>query len=363
MRMPRTRRASTWRAVALAALVGTGLSGAESAPTVPTGLDPLDPLVKAAAVNRRAAGAVLICAARAGERLVVAGESGTILYSDDQGKSWQQASVPVSVTLTGMHFASATQGWAVGHSGVVLHSGDGGRTWQLQLDATKLAAAKAGAPGGKAGQPSGQAIGGDPFLDVHFVDESNGLAVGAFGLIMRTHDGGRTWASAQANLPNPDGNHLYAVRAVAGSVFVVGERGAIYVSRDRGETFEALKSPYQGSFFGVIATPDEGVLIYGLRGHAFRSADQGRTWTEIEVGTGNAWLGATSTKDGRVVMVSQAGEVAVSVDQGNRFALLPERQPPLTAVIDAAQGGVVTAGMRGVGSVVLPARQGGAVQQ
>jgi photosystem II stability/assembly factor-like uncharacterized protein len=34
--------------------------------------------------------------ARAGERLVTVGQRGHILYSDDSGKHWQQAVVPVS---------------------------------------------------------------------------------------------------------------------------------------------------------------------------------------------------------------------------------------------------------------------------
>src|SRR5699024_10076488 len=77
--------------------------------------------------------------ARAGDRIVAAGERGHIIYSDDGGESWTQADVPVSVTLTGLSFASDTEGWAVGHSGVVLHSDDAGETWTLQLTGIKAA--------------------------------------------------------------------------------------------------------------------------------------------------------------------------------------------------------------------------------
>src|ERR1700730_2204806 len=57
---------------------------------------------------------VLLGIAAAGNRLVAVGERGCIVYSDDNGKRWQQARVPVSATLTAVTFASPTQGWAVG---------------------------------------------------------------------------------------------------------------------------------------------------------------------------------------------------------------------------------------------------------
>ena len=47
--------------------------------------------------------------------------------------------MPVSVTLTRVRFAGPKTGWAVGHFGTVLHTADGGETWQRQLDGTTAA--------------------------------------------------------------------------------------------------------------------------------------------------------------------------------------------------------------------------------
>ena len=57
--------------------------------------------------------------ALAGDRIVAVGQRGHILISDDKGKSWQQAKVPVSSDLVAVHFPTAQAGWAVGHDGVV----------------------------------------------------------------------------------------------------------------------------------------------------------------------------------------------------------------------------------------------------
>ena len=88
-----------------------------------------DLLLLPAVKSPRATGSVLLDVTRAGQRLVAVGERGHVLYSDDNGQNWQQGAVPVSVTLTAVHFPGAQKGWAVGHDGVVLHSQDGGENW------------------------------------------------------------------------------------------------------------------------------------------------------------------------------------------------------------------------------------------
>ncbi|MBI5444053.1 MAG: glycosyl hydrolase, partial [Deltaproteobacteria bacterium] len=109
-----------------------------------------DLLDRPATVSGRALRSVQLAVARAGKRLVSVGERGTVLLSDDDGRTWRQAKVPVSLTLTCVCFASERSGWAAGHSGVVLRTSDGGETWVKQLDGRQaaqieLAAAKAAA--------------------------------------------------------------------------------------------------------------------------------------------------------------------------------------------------------------------------
>ena len=47
-----------------------------------------------------------------GQRLVAAGLRGLIVWSDDAGKHWTQARVPVQSDLVALDFVSATTGWA-----------------------------------------------------------------------------------------------------------------------------------------------------------------------------------------------------------------------------------------------------------
>src|SRR5205807_3119559 len=99
------------------------------------------PLRQPAGMTARAARALLTRVVRAGDRLVAIGERGLVVLSDDGGRQWRQARVPVSVTLTSASFADGRQGWIAGHSGVVLHTTDGGESWAIQTDGVALAKA------------------------------------------------------------------------------------------------------------------------------------------------------------------------------------------------------------------------------
>ncbi|WP_218135251.1 YCF48-related protein [Variovorax sp. YR216] len=298
--------------------------------------------------------------ARAGERNVVAGQRGHILYSDAAG-TWTQADVPLSADLTALSFPTAQQGWAVGHEGVVLHTSDGGVTWQRQLDAqkiTRLLVERYGTPANPddaAAQQLQKSAAGfaalpadKPLLDVWFEDEKKGFAVGAFNLILRTEDGGKNWTPWLDHVDNPKGLHLYAIRPAGGSVFIVGEQGLVLrLDRER-QRFVRVALPYEGTLFGVVGTQDM-VLVHGLRGHSFRSMDGGANWTRVETGTTAGLSSAVVRADGSVVLASQAGEVLLSTDAGASFARInTTQQAPVFAVAEAGQGGLALAGFRGV---------------
>ena len=65
--------------------------------------------------SAKASRTLLLDVAHAGARLVVVGDHGHILLSDDQGKTWSQARVPTRQLLTAVFFVDEQHGWAVGH--------------------------------------------------------------------------------------------------------------------------------------------------------------------------------------------------------------------------------------------------------
>ncbi|MFC3531241.1 WD40/YVTN/BNR-like repeat-containing protein [Vogesella facilis] len=347
------------RAVALGLMLGAVLAAnVQAAPVAEADL-------RAAVAVAQPERAVLQAVTRAGARLVAVGERGLALYSDDQGKSWQQARVPVSVTLTAVHFASASQGWAVGHFGTVLHSADGGKSWQRQLDGKRAAAlalaevearAKV-APAGDAGVAkalaNAQRLVADgpdkPFLDVHFFDARRGLIVGAYGLIFATSDGGQHWQSLAAQLDNPQAHHLYSIAVGGNAVYLAGEQGLAFRSTLGGGPFQRLSTPYQGSYFTAQADEHGNVLLAGLRGNVYRSADQGASWQQLTLPAPVSVVASSRSSKGMLLLANQAGQLLASSDMGQTIRpLATPPLPPLTGVLQLDDGQLIVTSLRGV---------------
>ena len=317
----------------------------------------------------------------AGDRLVAAGEQGHIIYSDDSGTTWQHAEVPVSLMLTAVDFPAPDAGWAVGHEGIALTSADRGETWsvaltgediaELQIDAAKelideararlenaadgereeaqwaLEEAEFALEDAERAREEGIT---HPALNVWFQNERSGYITGAYGLLLYTDDGGEAWKLRSHRLDNPNGFHLYDIgRSESGALLIAGEAGQLHRSRDNGDTWQALVSPYEGSFFGVLTTEAGSVLIFGLRGRIFRSEDDGDTWAAIDAPGESTLFGGQVFPDGRIVLVGAAGTVLESRDDGQSFTALPlDSRASLAAVERVGNGRMFIAGFGGI---------------
>ena len=328
-----------------------------------------DVLEQPALFSARANRSVLLGIAQAGRRLVAVGERGIVLFSDDGATSWQQAAMPVSTTLTAVHFATEKKGWAVGHSGTVLHTEDGGASWIKQLDgrgAARLVLEEA--QKGSAAQDDRKAQrqleeaqllvreGPDkPLFDIWFSDEDRGFIVGAYGLFFATQDGGSTWLPWQARLDNPNGRHLYSIKASGASVYIAGEEGVLFRSTDGGSSFAGITTPYRGSYFGVLPFEGEHVVVFGLRGNAYLSSDGGNQWRKIDTGTEAVLTAGLVLGDGSIVLASQAGEVLRSTDRGRSFQSLQVTQPrPFSGAAETSDGKLFMSSNRGTVQVPIP---------
>jgi photosystem II stability/assembly factor-like uncharacterized protein len=338
------------------ALVAAPCIASLASPAAGTAAGFVDPLDTPAAASALASRGLINGLALAGTRLVAVGPRGHIVYSDDHGKRWTQALVPVSSDLVAVQFPTPRQGWAVGHDGVVLHSEDGGADWSLQLDGRAAARllrdyVKADANANDAQRAEARRVSAQgpdkPFLDVCFEDGRQGFVVGAFNLIFHTGDGGKSWQPWNDRIDNPGGLHLNAIRVIGDDVFIAGEQGLLLRLDRVKQRFETMPTPYCGSYFGLIG--QNGALVaYGLRGNAYRSMDRGQSWRKIETGVQLGLTAATLTTDGRMVLVSQAGQLLVSDDAGASFHLQnPAASGPAFAVV-ADQDQLMLGGLHGM---------------
>ena len=283
--------------------------------------------------------AVLLGVARAGGRFVAVGERGIAVISDDGCRTWRQAQVPVSVSLTAVAFADDRRGYATGHGGTVLGTTDGGLTWTRLLDGRAIAVKmqEAAMRGGDAAQRQAAdrmvADGPDkPLLDLVVSSPSEVFVVGAYGIALTTSDGGHTWSVRSSLLDNPKGLHLYAVRRRGQIIAIAGEQGLLLRSDDGGLSFRKLSLPYQGSFFTLELPSASDIITAGMRGNVWRSADAGSTWQQLPSPSAAAIVASGLRPDGSFVLASQAGQLISNKGASLEVMKLPPL-PPLTGVL------------------------------
>ncbi|CAG0963163.1 Ycf48-like protein [Myxococcaceae bacterium] len=104
---------------------------------------------------------------------------------------------------------------AVGYYGSILRTDDGGNTWKERDSGTTKS-----------------------LYSVSMADAKHGWAVGQLGTILRTDDGGDTW-KPQPNMKQEQGAHLFGVHAIdANNAWVVGEWGTRLFTSNGGQTWE-----------------------------------------------------------------------------------------------------------------------------
>lgn len=257
---------------------------------------------------------------------VAVGERGHVLLSSD-GESWQQSqSVPTKTTLTAVVSMQGSL-WAVGHDALILFSSDGGNNWVIQNEDKE----------------------GDAFMDILFLTQNHGFAIGAYGLLLETTNAGKTWEFRDLNedtldpLFDPEASvgevdeddymaqfadlgcyemlecHLNTIVALPGSrLLMMGERGFGFRSSDSGKTWQAIRLQYEGSMFGSIVINSNCVLTFGLRGNAFQSCDFGANWRQLETGTEATLMGGALNRQ-QIVLVGASGTVVTGFTNDLNF--------------------------------------------
>lgn len=155
--------------------------------------------------------------------------------------------------------------WAVGAFGTIFHSADGGKTWQSQTSNTD-----------------------EQLFGVSFADASHGWAVGRSGTILHTADGGTTWARQ----PGVTQQHLFAVAALTPQVAVaIGDWGTILRTDDGGATWRDQTFSRDVILNAQSWIGTQNGWIVGETGAVLISNDGGATWTEYPSGVDKTLFG------------------------------------------------------------------------
>jgi len=275
----------------------------------------------------------LFAIAFTGQQLVAVGSAGAILKSEDSGVTWKtEVPVPTSLALLGVAITE-TRTIAVGQKGLIVVRGANESSWTSARSGTtnrlfsvglnrQGEAVAVGAFGTVLKSTDGGASwselspawkaymedGVEPHLYVADVTEDGVITIaGEFGLILHSSTGGASWT-----LAHKGDESLFALHVREdGTGFAVGQSGTVLRTSDRGATWVALERISTANLLGVHSTSGGHVVVTGMR-DMLESGDDGHSWKHIVTSeTTTSWYSGVGQADsaGPILIVGHAGQI------------------------------------------------------
>src|SRR5260370_18514029 len=183
-----------------------------------------------------------------------------------QTGAWARQRVTTLAWLHAVFFLDQNRGWAVGSRGTLLGTLDGGINWQAKSQPT-----------------------GDILRDIYFTDDQTGWLVCETNIyelktkdqprtyLMQTSDGGEHWKRINIRGADLDARVVRAVFS-HGRGWAFGEGGAIYATRDGGESWTRLHSPTRHLLLGGTFIDEDRGWLVGAGATIIQTSDGGETW-------------------------------------------------------------------------------------
>lgn len=253
----------------------------------------------------------------------------------DEDGAWTWVNpTPFGSPLWRVDFASDDVVYAVGSGATVLKSVDAGVSWEIAVGLYRVIEL-----------PTAN------LDELHFLDEQNGYVVGDQGLVVRTADGGRTWADVSVDTGR-DLHDLHFLDIDHG--WVAGGRGGLYRTDDGGMSWEEVSHP--GGDAGLVAvgfaTPSVG-WICADGAAVYATEDGGATWSEVLVGFGGAIVVGGVMADGQMAVANSFGGIFPGDTEAFSSAFFAadeildfEFEDPLNGAVLYVEGGESRVGVR-----------------
>jgi photosystem II stability/assembly factor-like uncharacterized protein len=246
---------------------------------------------------------------------------GKIYRTTDSGGTWNE--VHTAQAVRGVHFVSATVGYAVGQN-TILKTTNGGAIWVPQ------------------GSPSVN------LRSVRCSDEQHCVAVTVNNGLVYTEDGFETAPKPSGiDQGGADGAILVPVAGVAASfqsatrVVAVGRPQDAAISLNAGKTYLSSYSNLPGSFSRLRITSPSTVFAPGAGGSVARTTDSGTSWTRVGVPTPNDVVDVAFPTSDLGYAVDTSGAVFRTDNGGGSWAILGESGVRPRAMTASADGNTV----------------------
>jgi photosystem II stability/assembly factor-like uncharacterized protein len=227
---------------------------------------------------------------------------------------------------------------AVGEWGHVVLSDDGGATWR-QAESVPTRVT---------------------LTEVCFVDARRGWAVGHDAVVLHTSDGGQTW-ELQFAAPEEEATLLSVWFENAEHGIAVGAFSLTLETNDGGKSWKRRKlieeSEDDAHLNHLFSGPDGSLFISAEFGWIYRSRDGGGTWQRLHPPYEGSFWGGLSLDAGAILVFGMRGHAFRSEDLGETWeAVASDTDQSLQAATQLPDGTVV---MVGLGGVVAASTDGG----
>ncbi len=231
---------------------------------------------------------------------------GMISICVSQQTPWEWVNpLPQGNPLNGVWVISQDSVAAVGSYGTVVRTSNGGLTWQVE--------------------PTSGGITTQLFA-TQFISPTTGWAAGEGGLVLKTVDGGAGWSDYSA----PTFLDLYAVYFISSSTgWVAGSSGQIFETTNGGTSWVAETSGTASALYSIYFVSPTTGWISGADGKILKTTDAGTTWTSQTSGTIQSLFSITFTSPTLGWAAGVSGTILNTVNGGTTW--VPQTTGSLTS--------------------------------
>ena len=313
------------------------------------------------------------------------GAMGTILRSEDGGKTWKKIDINSTADFERVEFINKNKGWAVGGKvrmaqsneqmrhdkmggyAYIYHTSDGGKTWQIQygmrgryLFGVDFINNKIGYACGERGIILKTEDGGNHWYtlatsgtnewlyDIEFRTSNIGFAVGESGIVLKTNNGGNTWNELDVRADREFYGfhpHFRDITFSGSTGCIVGQNGSILISHNGGKEWNPSATAVAPNireyldFWRVhFTSPSEGYVVGRLGTRIMVTRDGGRSWALKPV-ENHEWLrGVWAQGNGKVICVGEREKILFSSDRGSNWKMQHGNLPKVDIMILMAHG-------------------------
>ncbi|MBE0642867.1 MAG: hypothetical protein IH600_02200 [Bacteroidetes bacterium] len=170
--------------------------------------------------------------------------------------SWERILHRTEFTLWDVTCADSLHCYAVGDYGVIMFSSDGGESWDQKFSPDQFA-----------------------LRHIHFFDDSTGIIAGFRASCATTTDRGATWIRS----PLPVEGNFPGMSAVGNTVWLSGENGVVLKSTDRGTSWVRLETGTDVVFDAISFADERNGWVTSAQRKVLHSRDGGASWTEQKI--------------------------------------------------------------------------------